>query len=265
MRTFLFSGVVFFLVASILLETDASPKPNKKVVKGSSGSGNAEPNAGLTLQNQWNPKACDPFLTLSETERRLMIVEYPKADWACDPFLTLSETERLMIAEHTKADWGCRSVLAVESIPNKESGISYYEMQISAITASVSIGLATKEMPLDKWVGYVKGTYSYDSRGYFWGHEVAGCSHLNKHPFIKVPKFGEGDVVGCGVNLEKRQIFYTLNGELLEPAGLPIDHDADLFPCITVYAPGTKIEANFGPEFHPKSADVIEKLKNENL
>nr|AFA25950.1 RBP-1 protein [Globodera pallida] len=265
MRTFLFSGVVFLLVASILLETDASPKPNKKV-KGSSSSGNAEPNGGLTLQNQWNPEACDTCLTLSETERRLMIVEYTKADWACDTCLTLSETERrLMIVEYTKADWGCRSVFAVESIPNKESGIFYYEVKISAITASVSIGLATKEMPLDKFVGYVKGTYSYDSRGYFWGHEVAGCSHLNKRPFIKVPKFGEGDVVGCGVNLENRQIFYTLNGELLEPAGLPIDHDADLFPCITVYAPGTKIEANFGPEFHPKSADVIEKLKNENL
>uniref|UniRef100_A0A183CG85 B30.2/SPRY domain-containing protein n=1 Tax=Globodera pallida TaxID=36090 RepID=A0A183CG85_GLOPA len=123
---------------------------------------------------------------------------------ACDTCLTLSETERLMIAEHTKADWGCRSVFAVESIPNQESGIFYYEVKISAITASVSIGLATKEMPLDKFVGYVKGTYSYDSRGYFWGHEVAGCSHLNKHPFVKVPKFGEGDVVGCGVNLEKR-------------------------------------------------------------
>nr|ACJ14492.1 RBP1 [Globodera mexicana] len=239
MRTFLFSGVVFLLVASILLETDASPKTNK-VENASSSPGNTEPNAGLTLQNQWNPEACH---------------------WD----LTLSETERLMIVEHAEGNWLCRSVFAVESIPNQEYGIFYYEVKISAITASVSIGLATKEMPLDKFVGYVKGTYSHDSRGYFWGHEIEGCSHLNKHPFINVSKFGEGDVVGCGVNLENRQIFYTLNGELLEPAGLPIDHDADLFPCITLCAPGTKIETNFGPEFHPKSADVIEKLKNENL
>uniref|UniRef100_A0A183BP78 Salivary lipocalin n=1 Tax=Globodera pallida TaxID=36090 RepID=A0A183BP78_GLOPA len=54
MSTFrFFSAVCLIVVAFLLLETDASPKPNIKGKNRASSSGNAKPNAGrLTLQNQ---------------------------------------------------------------------------------------------------------------------------------------------------------------------------------------------------------------------
>uniref|UniRef100_A0A183CQ10 BTB domain-containing protein n=1 Tax=Globodera pallida TaxID=36090 RepID=A0A183CQ10_GLOPA len=188
---------------------------------------------GQILQNRWNYAACHDELTFIGPDQ--------------------------LIVQLTGENKGTRSVLAEQPIPKKNFGISYYELTILEQQYGIFFGLATKEMPLDGWVGWSEGTYAYDSWGRFCGHEVNGCSHfkVGRRPFIEgKPKFGVGDVIGCGVNLATRQIIYTKNGQRLETAGLRVDFRADLFPCVTLFKPGSKVDANFGPNFKFNIADI---------
>uniref|UniRef100_A0A183BIG0 B30.2/SPRY domain-containing protein n=1 Tax=Globodera pallida TaxID=36090 RepID=A0A183BIG0_GLOPA len=198
---------------------------------------NRRADAGLTLQNRWD-----------------------SASAACHKKLALSGPARLIVQFiGKKEEW--RSVFAERPIPKGKSGTFYYEVTITGqripifLWSVLTIGLATKQMPLDNRVGENKGTYAYAS----WGIVlVEGANAPTYETDEEIEAFGDGDVIGCGVNLANRQIFYTKNGHrlgenethfFLEPADLLVDFGAVLFPCISLHTPGTKIEANFGPEF----------------
>uniref|UniRef100_A0A914GYE0 B30.2/SPRY domain-containing protein n=1 Tax=Globodera rostochiensis TaxID=31243 RepID=A0A914GYE0_GLORO len=196
-------------------------------------------NGLIPQQNRWNSSMCHKDLTLKPD--RLIAKKKLDADWELIPVFPLTFS----------------SVLAEEPISKEFFGISYFEVKILKKDGEIQIGLANKEMPLDKRIEEHAGTYAYDNYGRFWGHEVAGCFHTRKgRPYIDgKPWFCVGDVVGCGVNLATRQIFYTKNGERLETAGLFVTFAADLFPCVSLYgcgSKGVKIEANFGPDFKYK-------------
>uniref|UniRef100_A0A914H3E1 B30.2/SPRY domain-containing protein n=1 Tax=Globodera rostochiensis TaxID=31243 RepID=A0A914H3E1_GLORO len=177
----------------------------------------AQKGNALTPQNRWDSAACHKDLTL--IGRRLTV-------------------------QFTEKKWGYRNVFAKESIPKNPFGIFYFEVTIVEKRdndSNIHIGLATKQMPLDKCLGFYKGTYAYGSWGTFMGHAIE-----SRAPGVGTPPaFGVGDVIRCGVNLATRQIIYTKNGQRLATAGLFVNSAAELFPCVSLRA-GTKIKANFG-------------------
>uniref|UniRef100_A0A914H7A1 Uncharacterized protein n=1 Tax=Globodera rostochiensis TaxID=31243 RepID=A0A914H7A1_GLORO len=120
--------------------------------------------SGLTPQNRWDPTACQVGLTVSEPDR--LLVQYKEGP--------------------------PRSVLAEWAIPKNPPGSFYYEVTILEKRDNVFIGLGTKQMQLDKWVGRDEGTYAYQSNGIFMGHAVEGCSRHIGRPYIeRKPQFGK--------------------------------------------------------------------------
>uniref|UniRef100_A0A914HAS3 B30.2/SPRY domain-containing protein n=1 Tax=Globodera rostochiensis TaxID=31243 RepID=A0A914HAS3_GLORO len=181
------------------------------------------------FENRWDPTACHGGLRIIEPKRLLVRYNGKNREWS--------------------------SVQAKRPIPKGKFGIFYYEVTILEKGAYfVHIGIGAKPMPLDVWVGGYEGSYAYGSCGILWGHEVEGCFYSNGRPFINVePRFEEGDVIGCGVDLATRQIIYTKNGQRLETTGLYVSDSAtELFPCVTLHGYDHKIEANFGPNFEDK-------------
>uniref|UniRef100_A0A183BJP4 B30.2/SPRY domain-containing protein n=1 Tax=Globodera pallida TaxID=36090 RepID=A0A183BJP4_GLOPA len=131
---------------------------------------------------------------------------------ACHRGLALFEPDQLIV--QNGGDWGgWRSVRAEHPIPKGNSGISYFEVQMLG-KGPVHIGLATKQMPLDKAVGPYEGSYAYEGDGTLWG--PAAVEANGRCSFIEGQlKFGKGAVIGCGVNLATGQIFYTKDGQRL--------------------------------------------------
>ncbi|KAL3124546.1 hypothetical protein niasHT_000832 [Heterodera trifolii] len=126
-------------------------------------------------------------------------------------------------------------------------GIIYTEYRILNNGLIIIIGLSTKEMPLNKLVGNGRVSYGYSDIGKI---ESTNANGNYANILDNVPYFGTGNVVGCGLNLATRQLFFTKNGQRLNITNLYVDEGtADLYPTVSLYDHGNAVEANFGPNF----------------
>ncbi|KAL3120485.1 hypothetical protein niasHT_000603 [Heterodera trifolii] len=161
--------------------------------------------------------------------------------------------DNLLTINYKAERFGWRTVFSSYSIMNCfRSGIFYFEMKIINLEGFAIIGFATNKMPLEEAIGQHSNSYGYRSDGIFG---ISGCNrpYTKPNPATMLSlAFSTGDVVGCGVYLATRQIISTKNGRRMDTDDYYIysSHKINsLFPCISLWESGDKIEANFGPNF----------------
>ncbi|KAL3085982.1 hypothetical protein niasHS_009024 [Heterodera schachtii] len=161
----------------------------------------------------------------------------------CDSGLEITDKQCLTV--HYKEERICwLTVFAKLSIlvPNY-ADFFYFEIKVKNMKEAVLFGFATKQKH-GELRGHVRngpGIFSYESDGTFW---ASGSVEPNA-------KFATGSVVGCGINLNNRQLIFTKNGKRIDDDDYRVPSSVGpLFPFVTLFAVGEKIEANFGPKFH---------------
>lgn len=142
---------------------------------------------------------------------------------------------------------------------SRSSLIYYFEVKINDIghRGDISIGLADGDFPLNKHPGWTKKSYGYRADGKVYNNKQAGE--------VMMPKFTTGNIVGCGINYFKREIFFTYNGEYTGPAFKDVELK-EYYATIGLHSLNECITFNFGNK--PFKFD-LEKLildeKRENV
>jgi hypothetical protein len=94
-----------------------------------------------------------------------------------------------------------------------QCGIFYFEVKVldKGRDGFLSIGLITKSALLKKLVGWEAGTIGYHGDdGYLYLGSGKGTAFG--------PTYSTGDVIGCGVNFNKKAVFFTKNGQYIGTA-----------------------------------------------
>ncbi|KAL3084224.1 hypothetical protein niasHS_009712 [Heterodera schachtii] len=180
-----------------------------------------------TYSNCWDVAACHPDLLISNSAsinaplnkaQQLLKSSNIFATAGGAILATLpGYVRKSVVVKHNGKNSGFCSVFAKISIPN--GSFFYYEVTIlhKHYDFGMHIGIATKKMPLHSCVGCHEGSYAYDDNGKF-----LGSGELLD---------GTSGRIGCSVNISAN-------------ASSP-----ERFPCVSLFWPGDKIVANFGPVF----------------
>lgn len=139
-----------------------------------------------------------------------------------------------------------------------QCGIYYYEITIKSKNkdGAVAIGFSTSSFSLERLPGWEPQSWAYhgDDGKIFEGQANGHIYH---------PGFGQNDVVGCGIDFNKRHAFFTKNGQDLGVAFKNIAFPTNpIFPCIGMKKHhGVLIGVNFGQE--PFVFDMRGKMADE--
>jgi hypothetical protein len=117
--------------------------------------------------------------------------------------------------------------------------VYYYEITIvdTGTRGSIAVGLADTNFPLNRQPGWEPNSfayYGYDGRRYVDSERGENYG----------PRFGAGDVIGCGLLTERREIFFTKNGTHLGVAFS--DVSCVVYPTVGLHSPGEKVTVNLG-------------------
>ncbi|CAI2292536.1 unnamed protein product [Caenorhabditis sp. 36 PRJEB53466] len=119
-------------------------------------------------------------------------------------------------------------------------GLYYFEVTIvHGHRGCMGVGLSKTGGELNRMPGWDSSCYGYHGDD---GNFFSACGHGTAYG----PKFGTGDVIGCGIDTLLREIFFTKNGKHLGTAlkgNIPFE---ELYPTVGLKTPGEQIHVNFG-------------------
>ena len=128
----------------------------------------------------------------------------------------------------------------------RRCAVYYFEMRVVAAGehGTVAIGFADAGVKLTRQPGWEQKSFGYhgdDGRKF----------HSSGRGDVYGPRYGEGDVVGAGIEMATREIFFTRNGVDL---GVAWDlrntahANCRLLPTIGMHSYGEEVRLNFGQE-----------------
>ena len=106
----------------------------------------------------------------------------------------------------------------------------------------IVVGISTeKELPFNKQLGLTKKSYGYKADGKIFNNKTTGEEYG--------PKFEKGDVIGCGLIMPRKSIFFTCNGRFLGTAFSNIDIQKDsVYAALSLQTINEEVFVNFGTE-----------------
>lgn len=156
----------------------------------------------------------------------------------------------------SKAEIEAASVRADQAMP-LACGIYYFEVEIKQKSrdTAIAVGFSTGEASLERLPGWETHSWGYhgdDGKMFFGDH--AGRNYGQT--------FGQGDVIGCGINFNSCHAFFTKNGLDLGICFRELKRDMKLYPTIGMKKhSGALVTANFGQR--PFVFDIDDKMLAE--
>ncbi|KIW34975.1 uncharacterized protein PV07_01704 [Cladophialophora immunda] len=156
----------------------------------------------------------------------------------------------------SKAEIEAASVRTDHAMP-VACGIYYFEVYIKQKSkdTAIAVGFSTSEASLERLPGWETQSWGYhgdDGKMFFGEHSGRGYG----------PTFGTGDIIGCGVNFNTGQAFFTKNGQDLGVCFRELKKDVKLYPTIGMKKhSGALLAGNFGQE--PFVFDIDDKMLTE--
>ncbi|KRX04869.1 Concanavalin A-like lectin/glucanases superfamily [Pseudocohnilembus persalinus] len=203
---------------------------------------------------------------IQDNNKDLQIIQQPQINNQNDSDIKENIDPNISLYQSTqksKNSFQSQSSVRGNQPAHKENMIFYYEVKIVGMSQGenqdIVIGIGPEKYPQNKQPGQSL------KHGLSYGYKCNGnIIYQMKEESQNFEPFGQGDIIGCGINFLKKQLFWTKNGNLV--GSLPDQLDSfslqDYYCLAGVHYFGDKLSFNFGKEDF-KLKDEKKKAKLE--